>query len=237
MAHRAALLLSHVGGAHPPPADAAPAALSPCSGSEGPAVWEDGYGVANADMRAMVQEMQRHVSESPPAPSTSFTALKAQEGTEIGVGRWFEVSQPRVDAFAVATGDPQWIHTAEAAEKGSPFGRPIAHGYLVLSLTSMLAQPLMPKVEGALMGVNYGLNKVRWVSPVPVGARVRMRVTLKELRGIPARGGQGPAAQCTWALTLENEKGRASAEAHKTPACLAEWITRIYFAPGTALEG
>src|SRR6476619_6944236 len=104
--------------------------------------------------------------------------LKELVGQEIGVGDWVEITQERVNLFADATGDHQWIHVdVERATKESPFGGPIAHGYLTLSLGPMLAPQVMV-VKGITMGVNYGANKVRFPSPVPVGSKLRLGVKL-----------------------------------------------------------
>ena len=136
-------------------------------------------------------------------------------GTELGPSEWMTVDQAMIDKFADATGDHQWIHVdVERAKKESPFGGPIAHGYLTLSLLV----PLVTKtytVTDAKMGVNYGLNKVRFPAPVPVGSKVRARVTLKDVEEVA--GG----LQNTFAVTIEREGG-------DKPVCIAEWVTRTY---------
>ncbi len=146
----------------------------------------------------------------------SAAALKALAGQEVGVSDWIDVDQRRVDLFAEATGDHQWIHTdPERAARESPFGGVIAHGYLTLSLTPALIDQVMP-VEKLKMGVNYGLNKVRFPAPVPVGKRVRLRVFMKNTREI--RG----AIQTVMELTIE-------VEGQEKPACVAETLGLYYF--------
>jgi acyl dehydratase len=141
--------------------------------------------------------------------------LKALIGEHIGYSEWLEVTQERVNQFAEATGDHQWIHVdPERATKESPFGGPIAHGYLTLSLGPVL----MPQVfisTGFKMGVNYGCNKVRFMSPVPVGAKLRLGVTVIAVEDIP--GG----IQSTYGFSFECE-GAAK------PSCVAEVIFRSY---------
>ena len=105
--------------------------------------------------------------------------LRAAAGTHLGYSDWMEIDQDRVNQFAEATGDHQWIHVdPERAKKESPFGGPIAHGYLTLSLIPALL-PEIVEIEGFRMGVNYGTEKVRFPSPVPVGSRVRAGATLE----------------------------------------------------------
>ena len=136
-------------------------------------------------------------------------------GREVAVSEWVEVSQARIDAFAEATEDRQWIHTdPERAGRESPFKGTIAHGFLTLSLLSELMR-LAVSVGGVRMGINYGLNRVRFVAPVPAGSRVRGRFKLAALEEI--RGG----AQATWEVTVEREGG-------VKPACVAEWLVRYY---------
>ena len=141
--------------------------------------------------------------------------LQPLAGQELGVSDWITVTQERIDLFARATGDHQWIHVdVERAKKESPFGGPIAHGYLTLSLLVPLVTQTYT-VTDAKMGVNYGLNKVRFPAPVPVGSKVRARVTLKDVEEVA--GG----LQNTFAVTIEREGG-------DKPVCIAEWVTRTY---------
>jgi len=151
--------------------------------------------------------------------STRFTGIadaKAQIGQEIGVTDWMLIDQERVNAFAQVTGDQQWIHVdVERAKRESPFGGPIAHGYLTLSLLAKFAQECIA-VEGVKLAVNYGLNRVRFTAPVKVGSRVRARFVLGAVDDIP--GG----AQIVWQAVIE-------IEGSDKPACAAEMVTRWYF--------
>ena len=150
-----------------------------------------------------------------PTEIESVAGLKEFVGREVGVSGWVEVSQGRIDGFAEATGDRQWIHTdPERAARESPFGTTIAHGFLTLSLLSELGQTAVA-VSGVRMGINYGLNRVRFVSPVPAGSRVRGRFTLAALEEI--EGG----VQVMWKVTVEREGG-------DKPCCAAEWLVRYY---------
>jgi acyl dehydratase len=151
--------------------------------------------------------------------STRFAGIadaKARIGQEIGVTDWMLIDQERVNAFAKVTGDEQWIHVdVERAKRESPFGGPIAHGYLTLSLLAKFAQECIA-VEGVKLAVNYGLNRVRFASPVKVGSRVRARFVLGAVDDIP--GG----AQIVWQAVIE-------IEGSDKPACAAEMVTRWYF--------
>lgn len=136
-------------------------------------------------------------------------------GRDVAVSEWIEVSQERINQFAEATEDRQWIHTdPERAARESPFKGTIAHGFLTLSLLSELMR-LAVSVKGVRMGLNYGLNRVRFVSPVPVGSRIRARFTLAALKEI--EGG----AEVTWSVTVEREGG-------DKPCCVAAWLVRYY---------
>jgi acyl dehydratase len=147
--------------------------------------------------------------------TTTMAELPGLVGQELGTSDWVEVTQERVNLFADATDDHQWIHIdVERAKKESPFGGPIAHGYLTLSmLVPLVAQVLT--VTDVAMGVNYGLNKVRFPAPVPVGSKVRARVTLKTVEEVA--GG----LQLTQAVTIEREGA-------DKPVCIAEWVVRQY---------
>jgi acyl dehydratase len=145
----------------------------------------------------------------------TLAELKALVGQEVAVSDWVEISQERVNQFAEATGDHQWIHLdVERCKRESPFGGPIAHGYLTLSLLPMLMQNSV-RMTDVRMGVNYGLNKVRFPAPVPVGSKVRSRTTVVSVEDIA--GG----AQVTWLVTVEREGG-------DKPVCVAESISRRY---------
>lgn len=152
-----------------------------------------------------------------PATNTvSRAAFEAMVGTEIGVSDWFTISQAQIDAFADCTHDHQYIHIDPEAAAQTPFGGTIAHGFLTLSLLSAMAYQ-MPSIEGAVMGVNYGFNKIRFVSPVRSGARIRGRFTLAELAQI--RPGE---VQFIMNVTVE-------IEGQEKPALVAEWLSRRYF--------
>ena len=142
--------------------------------------------------------------------------LKTLAGEEIGVSDWFEVTQARINAFADATEDHQWIHIdAERAKTASPFGTTIAHGFLTLSLLPHLAAQAY-RVQGEFkMGINYGLNRLRFISPVPAGSRVRARFTLQSVEDVA--GG----VQLTVVATVEIDGGQK-------PALVAEWLMRYY---------
>lgn len=139
-------------------------------------------------------------------------------GTQIGYSAWQEIDQKRIDLFADATGDHQWIHVdPERAAKG-PFGTTIAHGYLTLSLAPALLQRVL-KVEGMTFGVNYGCNKVRFPSPVPVGSRVRMGVTVASVEDVS--GGEQGGVQVNFDLVME-------LEGSDKPACVSQVVYRYY---------
>ncbi len=141
-----------------------------------------------------------------------FDELKAAVGQELGVSDWMEMTQDRINTFAEATGDHQWIHVdVERCKRDMPDGKPIAHGYLTLSLVSRFVAQVR-KIEGTRRGINYGSNKVRFISPVQVGARIRGRVKLK------AVDDQGPkAVRATYETTVEIEGAGK-------PACVAETL-------------
>lgn len=141
--------------------------------------------------------------------------LKAVVGEHLGYSDWMDITQERVNLFAEATGDHQWIHIdVERAKKESPFGGPIAHGYLTLSLAPVLL-PQVVTTTGFKMGVNYGCNKVRFMSPVPVGSRLRLGAKLMSVDDIA--GG----VQSVYELTFE-------CEGAPKPSCVAEVIYRAY---------
>ena len=140
--------------------------------------------------------------------------LKAKIGEHLGFSDWVEVSQDQVNMFAEATGDHQWIHVDPERAKSGPFGGPIAHGYLTLSLAPGLLNSVL-RVEGIAMGVNYGLNKLRFPSPVPVGSKVRVGGTLAGVEDFA--GG----AQVTLDLVFE-------VEGQDKPACVAQAVYRYY---------
>jgi acyl dehydratase len=146
---------------------------------------------------------------------TDVRSLRDRIGEEIAVGPWFEITQARIDQFAEATGDHQWIHVDPArAAVESPFKATIAHGFLTLSLVSTLVRDAMT-FGGLRMAINYGLNRVRFVAPVPSGSRIRGRFVV----GAVDEAGDG--VQITWKATIEREDG-------DKPCCVAEWVVRDY---------
>ena len=146
----------------------------------------------------------------------TLSELPPLVGQELAVSDWITITQEQVNQFADATGDHQWIHVdVERAKKETPFGSTIAHGFLTLSLmVELMGKTVQVKIP-AKMGINYGLNKVRFVSVVPAGSNIRARITLVNLEEIP--GGH----QMTWGVTIEREGS-------DKPACVAEWLTRTY---------
>ena len=141
--------------------------------------------------------------------------LSGRVGEEIGVSPWLEVTQERIDLFAKAIDDPQWIHIDPERAKKGPFGKTIAHGFLTLSLLSRLIESTF-SFEERRMGINYGLNKVRFTAPLPSGERIRARFVLAKYEPIAGNG-----VQNTWAVTIEREGG-------DKPVLIAEWLTRSY---------
>jgi acyl dehydratase len=141
--------------------------------------------------------------------------LKAAVGETLGASDWLEITQERIDLFAEATGDHQWIHVDPDRAAAGPFGRTIAHGYLTLSLVNLFL-PQILEVRGISMGVNYGSDKLRFPAPVPVGSRVRGRGELLEVEETNDGG-----VQAKIRVTVEIEGGRR-------PGCVVETISRYY---------
>jgi acyl dehydratase len=139
--------------------------------------------------------------------------LSSRVGEEVGVGEWVQISQDRINGFADATGDHQWIHVDEEKAKAGPFGSTIAHGFLTLSLIPAIAPTV--DVPGVRMAINYGLDRVRFITPMPVGSRVRARSVLRDVSEVP--GG----VQLKSEVTIELEGG-------DKPACVAETLARLY---------
>jgi acyl dehydratase len=140
--------------------------------------------------------------------------LQQRVGQELGVGEWLQVDQARIDQFAQATGDHQWIHVDPARAAQGPFGATVAHGFLTLSLLPVLLASSFTIADSA-MGVNYGLNRVRFPAPVPVGSRLRARAVLQQFE--PLAGGGG--AQLTLDVTIERE-------GQDKPVCAAQILVR-----------
>ncbi len=142
--------------------------------------------------------------------------LQAEVGKEVAISEWMTMEQGRVNQFAEATDDPQWIHIdVERAKRESPFGTTIAHGFLTLSLIPKLFESVVILPQGK-MSINYGLNKVRFPSPVRVGSRLRGRFKLLEVEQLDG------CMQSVWQMTLE-------CEGVEKPACVAESVLRMYF--------
>lgn len=154
----------------------------------------------------------------PPAPTppryADLTQLQALVGQEIGCSPWLLIEQQRIDLFGQATGDMQWIHTDPVRAAAGPFGSTVAQGFLTLSLLPALARAAF-SIDAVKLSINYGLNRVRFISPVRVGSRVRARCVLQQWE--PLAGG----AQLVSLVTVELE-GAAR------PACVAETVTRYY---------
>jgi acyl dehydratase len=147
---------------------------------------------------------------------SSIRQLASRVGEEVAVSPWVEITQERIDTFARAIDDFQWIHVDPARAQDSPFGGTIAHGFLTLSLLSHLSERTF-SFSDRRMGVNYGLNRVRFTSPVPSGSRVRARFTLAKYEPL-----EGDGVQVTWNTLVEIEGA-------SKPALVAEWLGRHYY--------
>ena len=156
------------------------------------------------------KRMPKRILDSP-------SSLKDLVGQELAITDWFNITQDRVQQFADATLDHQWIHIdVERARRESPFGAPIAHGFLTLSLLSHLMHEALEIKQGLRLAVNYGLNRVRFVSPVRVGSNIRARMALQSLKDAPSNG-----MEVVFNATVEVEGG-------DKPCCVAEWVVRYY---------
>jgi len=152
----------------------------------------------------------------PPVVLEDVQALKEFVGREIGVTGWLSLTQKRIEQFAEATEDRQWIHLdRERASKESPYGATIAHGFLTLSLVSYFVKEAIQIRGGVRMAVNYGLNRVRFPSPVRSDSKIRARVALQTSKELSA------AVEVTYGVTIENEDS-------DKPCCVAEWVVRYY---------
>jgi acyl dehydratase len=176
-------------------------------------------GARAADNPALSEDTGRRAPMSENAQK-AYEIWKAQEGKEEGAGDWMEVTQERINRFADVTEDHQFIHVDPEAAKATPFGTTIAHGFLTLSLLTHLDMSV-PKgdpgrYQGMVMGVNYGFEKVRFVSPVKVGSRIRARSVLAKVER------KNNAIQTTRTMTVE-------IEGEERPAMVADWITRIVY--------
>ena len=152
------------------------------------------------------------------ALETAFLNAEARLGTEVGVSNWITVDQPMIDQFAETTFDTQWIHVdPERAAAETPFGGTIAHGFLTLSLASRFAYDCFPMLPGQVMGINYGMNKLRFLMPVRAGARLRGRFTLQKAN---KRSATDLLRENLLTIEIEGEK---------TPALVAEWLGLAIF--------
>ncbi|MGB0035773.1 MAG: MaoC family dehydratase [Candidatus Acidiferrales bacterium] len=152
----------------------------------------------------------------PPLEVDTPQSLKDFVGQEIGVTDWLTISQERIQQFAEATEDRQWIHVdRERAQRESPFGATIAHGFLTLSLLSHFMKQALQIRGGVRMAINYGSNRVRFPAPVRAGSNIRARVTLQSLKELP------DAIEAAFSVTVEVQGG-------EKPCCVADWIVRYY---------
>jgi acyl dehydratase len=152
----------------------------------------------------------------PPLAIENIEAMKDLVGREFAITDWFEVTQQRIQQFADATEDRQWIHLdADRAQKDSPYGTTIAHGFMTLSLLSHFSKQALQIQNGAGMIINYGLNRVRFSAAVPAGSNIRARFTLQSLKDV------GKSAEAVFSVVIELQK-------QSKPACVAEWVIRIY---------
>ena len=152
-------------------------------------------------------------TETSPVVLNGVHEVRASVGRHFGYSNWLEITQDRVNRFAEATGDFQWIHVdVERAKKESPYGGPIAHGYLTMSLSNMLV-PTVVRMDGFQMGINYGVDRVRFPAAVPVGARIRAGVEMLEVTDVA--GGVQTRVQ----ITME-------VEGSEKPACVIESLSR-----------
>jgi acyl dehydratase len=151
----------------------------------------------------------------------TLAALNQRVGQELGTSDWVTIDQPRIDSFAACTGDHQWIHVdAERAKRESPFRGPVAHGYLTLAMVAPLAMQIGVIPTDAAAGLNYGIDKVRFLAPVPAGARVRLRVVLAGLE--PREGGQ----------VIMKTQNTLEVEGSEKPALVAETLSLLLPAAG-----
>ena len=155
----------------------------------------------------------------------SFKDLKEKLGLEVGVSRWFTIDQARVDKFADLTEDWQYIHVDPIAAQKTPFNGTIAHGFLTVSLLSAMYYDAIPTIEGSSLGVNYGFDKLRFLSPVKVGSKVRGRFELSDIRKV-----RPFEISTTWRVEVEIED-------FEKPALVAQWIGRQYLSKGHIPDG
>lgn len=179
-----------------------------------------------SDVRVPINGIDNTTNSSPAktqetAADSLVAHYRPKIGSEIHCGPWLQITQERIDAFAAATGDQQWIHTDPLrAARESPYAATIAHGYLTLSLLPLLTESNAPgffekTYPGMRLRLNYGLNRVRFPAPVPVGSRIRAHTTVTELEQV------GGGVQFTYLITVE-------LDGHEKPACVAEFLARVY---------
>lgn len=142
--------------------------------------------------------------------------MKERVGQEIGLSDWVEIDQKRINDFADCTGDHQWIHVDEEAAAKGPFGKTIAHGYLTVSLFPLFSSGISVIPEGTMMAINYGMNKLRFINPVPVGSKIRDRMTLSN---VEEKGGGRVLVSTGHTVEIEGED---------KPACVAETLTMFF---------
>lgn len=142
--------------------------------------------------------------------------IKERIGSEIGVSEWLQIDQKRINDFADSTGDHQWIHVDEEAAKNGPFGKTIAHGYLTVSLFPYFSSDISLVPEGTMMAINYGMNKLRFIKPVPVASKIRDRISLSN---VEEKGGGRYLVTTTHTVEIEGED---------KPACVAETLTMFF---------
>jgi acyl dehydratase len=176
-----------------------------------------------------LEEQLASAAPNPPPPAAvsqkSMTLAQWKStapSTFLGYSSWRCLSQLHLDCFSALTGDHQFIHQQDAAARGSPFPSSIAHGFLVLSLTTAMVMELMPALTGVRMGVNYGMEKVRWMQPVLVGQRFRAAVTVLEVETVKGAAGAGRGVQARLLVEMK-------LEGHEDkPAMVATWLVRQY---------
>jgi acyl dehydratase len=157
----------------------------------------------------------------PPVTFENLDALNDFAGREIATTDWFEITQERIRQFADVTEDRQWIHlNSDRAQRESPYAATVAHGFLTLSLLSHLSRQAFEIQHGAAMTLNYGLNRVRFPSPVLAGAKIRARFTLQSLKDV------GNAREAVFSVVVEGQ-GK-DGQAQEKPVCVAEWVVRYY---------
>ena len=173
----------------------------------------------------LLENAEVHVENGNDSKAMSLAEIRELVGSDVGVSRWFEVGQGRIDAFAEVTEDHQFIHVdPKRARSEAGLETTIAHGFLTLSLLSAMALDATPAIEGARMGINYGFDGIRFLSPVKSGTRLRARFVLAKLEERKKN-----EVDLVWSVTVESEGG-------KRPALTAEWINRFYLNEGDTVS-